>query len=66
MTDRQEYIEARRVCGLTQKDVADDAKITVLTVQNWEAGRNVRPSTDLAIRSAIAAKMRLYKSLLEL
>lgn len=64
MTSRQDYIDARRACGLTQKDVASEAKITTLTVQNWEAGRNVRPSTDLAIRAAIAAKMRLYKDLL--
>lgn len=66
MTDRQEYIEARKKCGLTQKDVAAGAKISLLSVVNWENGRNVRPHTDMAIRAEIAAKMRLYKALVEL
>lgn len=64
MTSRKEYIETRQNIGMTQKDVAEAAKISLVTVINWEAGKRVRPSTDFAIRAAISAKNSLYKDLL--
>lgn len=66
MTSRKEYIETRQNIGMTQKDVAEAAKISLVTVINWEAGKKVRPSTDFAIRAAISAKNGLYKSLISL
>lgn len=66
MTSRKEYIETRQNIGMTQKDVAEAAKISLVTVINWEAGKRVRPSTDFAIRTAISAKNGLYKDLISL
>lgn len=66
MTSRQDYIETRRNIGMTQRDVANAAQISLLTVINWEAGKRVRPSTDFAIRSAISAKNSLYRDLISL
>lgn len=61
---RDELREIRRQLGLTQADIARACKITPQTVLKWEAGKGVHPSTDYAIRAEIAAKMRLYKSLM--
>lgn len=56
MTTREELKNIRRVVGWTQTDLARKAGITLLTVQNWEKGRAVRPRTERAIREALKAE----------
>lgn len=53
MLDRTELKELRRRLGMTQKDLAKKAEITVLTVVNFEKGCPVRPKSEYAIRQAL-------------
>lgn len=65
MRTRAELKAVRTALGLTQRDVANGAKVCLVSVINWEAGRNVRPATERAIRDEIEGKLRLYNALLE-
>lgn len=64
MKTRQELKAIRCALGLTQKDVARGAGVCLVTVIKWEGGKNVRPSSEKAIRDEIESKLKLYNSLL--
>lgn len=61
MLDRTELKELRRRLGMTQKDLAKKAEITVLTVVNFEKGCPVRPKSEYAIRQALRVEWNLRK-----
>lgn len=46
---QSKVIDARHGKGLTQKQVADGANVSLMTVNNAESGNHVRPSTGKAI-----------------
>lgn len=50
-------IKVRRFAqGLTQKQLAERAKISLRTVANAERGRDISPATNKAIRDALGLK----------
>ena len=53
MMTRNEIVSTRRVIGWTQRQLATEAGIGLVTVINYEQGRKVRPSTEKAIRTAL-------------
>lgn len=57
MKKREELVSDRRAIGWTQKDLAEKARIGLVTVINWEKGKKVRPGTEKAIRVALKAGM---------
>lgn len=65
MKTRNELKAIRIALGLTQKDLARNAEIGLNAVINFEKGQNVRPSSEKAIRTAIAREMAANPYLLQ-